>query len=221
MVRPNAGRARYRRAAGVHHRYHAVPARHGDIRRIFIGCREIAETRFGKPDPLPLHLGEVRIDQARLQDDGTGMHAHAARAIAVERFARSDGQRFDARRIARTARHVHFGSADAGGHAAMDIALQEADGFLARRVVAEGDVDMRVDQPRHRHHPAGIDRDVAIGGIAAGTDRSDLAVDHHDGVAGRDGRGDIAAEYLGNVENCNFHRIRPAPHSCAPPRRHG
>ena len=92
----------------------------------------------------------------------------------------------------------------------MDVAFEEADGLLPRRVIAERDVDMGIDQAGHGHHAAGIDRHLAIGSIAAGADRNDLAVVEDDGVARRDGRGDVAGENFRDIEDRNFHgRRRP------------
>ena len=43
----------------------------------------------------------------------------------------------------------------------MDVAREVAHGVLARREVAEGDVDLGVDQTRNRRRPAGVDHNVA------------------------------------------------------------
>ncbi len=43
----------------------------------------------------------------------------------------------------------------------MDVAFEKADGLLARRVIAERDVDVGVDEPGDGGRPVGIDDDVA------------------------------------------------------------
>src|SRR6266849_3935259 len=49
-------------------------------------------------------------DQPGLEDDRTGVDAHAARPIVEEAGARSEGKRLDTRRIFRPAWHMNFGS---------------------------------------------------------------------------------------------------------------
>ena len=88
------------------------------------------------------------------------MHAHAAGTIVGKAALRRDRERFDARRSLRPAGHVHLGRADRGGDAAVQVAFEKADGVLARRVVAEGDVHMRVDQAGDGRDAVGIDDDV-------------------------------------------------------------
>src|SRR5262249_21202227 len=134
-----------RRAAGVHHRYYAVRARHGDIGRVFVRRGEIAKTRFGEPHAFALHLGEIGVGQSGLEDDRAGVHAHAARPVALEGFVRGDGERLDAGRVARPPRHVHLRGADARRDATVNVAFEESDRLLPRRVIAERDVNVRVD----------------------------------------------------------------------------
>ena len=42
----------------------------------------------------------------------------------------------------------------------MQVAFEKADRALPRRIVAEGDMDVRVDKAGDRRHAAGIDDDV-------------------------------------------------------------
>ena len=68
----------------------------------------------------------------------------------------------------------------------MQIAFEIADRALARRVVAEGDVDMGIDQARDRGHAAGVDHDVAgldLGSVDAVPTLAILPSSHDDGVA--------------------------------------
>ena len=87
----------------------------------------------------------------------------------------------------------------------MCITLQKADGLLARRVVAEGNMDMQIDEAGHRHHAVGVDGHVAVRSIAAGSDREDFAVAHDDGVAGGDRRGDVPSKNFADIENRKLH----------------
>ena len=212
VIGPDAGRAWNGGTAGVHHGYHAVLARHGNIGRVFIGRCKIAKSRLGKPNALSLHLGEIIFGQPRLQDDRAGVNAHAARPVALEGFTRCYCQRLDAGRIARPARHMHFRRADARRHSAVNIAFEEADGFLARGIIAEGDVDMGIDQARHGHHARGVDGNVAAGDIAAAADRDQLSIGHEDRVARHNRCREIAAENFSDVEDGGLHRItQPCP----------
>ena len=78
----------------------------------------------------------------------------------LEALARGNGKRFDALRIAGPAGDVHFRGRDRGRRTAVDIALQKANRALARRVVPERDVHMRINEARDRGRPVRIDDDV-------------------------------------------------------------
>jgi hypothetical protein len=103
----------------------------------------------------------------------------------LEALARRDGERLHPFRIARAPLHMHLGRADRRGHAAMDVALQVTDGLLARRVVAEGDVDMGVDEAGNGGGASGVYNDIAALDVACGrrADGFDLLVLRDDGVA--------------------------------------
>ncbi len=197
----------------MHHRHHSVLPRHGDIRRVFVGRREVAESGLGQPDALLPHLGEIRLRESRLEDDRPGMHAHTAGTIHVEALTGGNGQGLDARRIAWTAGHMHFRRADAGGDAAVDVAFEEADGLLPRGVVAERDVDVGIDQARHRRHAARVDLHIVLTVAAAGSDGFDLASGEDDRVADGSGRGEIARQNLAEIEDRDLHSTTTA---CCP-----
>ena len=111
------------------------------------------------------------------------MHAHPARPVMLEALEGRDRQRLDPGGVLRPARHVHLGGGDRRGGATVDVAREVAHGVLARREVAEGDVDLGVDQPRNRRRPAGVDDDIA--GIDGGALHS---ADSFQNAVGRDKR---------------------------------
>ena len=75
-----------------------------------------------------------------------GMDAHPAGPIIFKAFEGGDGERLDAFGILRPPRHMDLARRNARGRAAVEIAFEETDGLLARRVIAEGVVDLAVDE---------------------------------------------------------------------------
>ena len=69
-----------------------------------------------------------------------------------------NGECLDAFGILRASCNVDFGGRDAGGGAAMDIAVEKSDRFLARRIVSKRVVDLRVDKTRHNEPAVEVDR---------------------------------------------------------------
>ncbi len=193
-----------------------MPFGHRHIGRVVVRRGEGTEAGLCQPHTLDRHVGKIIVSKTRFENDGTGMHAHAAWAVILERFARRDRERLDPRWIARPTRHVHFRCADAGRDAAMDIAFEEADRLLPGRVVAERDVDVGVDQTGHRHHTGRINGDVGICDIAAATDRGDLVAVDEDGVTGRDWLGEITRENCADIEDRKLHRVSLTSLPCAP-----
>ena len=163
----------------------------GDQSRRLLGHqRHVIVGGFTAPKPCQPHallreLQEIRSLEAGLQDHRAGDHAHAARPVVGKAALRRERQRLDALGVLRPARHVDLGGRDRGRRAAVEVAFEIADGALARRVVAEGDMDVRVDQPGDRRHAAGVDHHV--GGVhrlrRRGADRHDALAVADDGVA--------------------------------------
>src|SRR5262249_38599030 len=79
---------------------------------------------------------------------------------AAEERATRGRKRLDAFGPARAPRNVHFRGTDRSRHATVDVAFEIADGLLAWRIVAERDVDVRIDQAGNGSSPIGIDDDV-------------------------------------------------------------
>src|SRR5581483_11160904 len=180
----DARRTRNRRATRVHRCHHAVFLCPGDHRRVVVRRLHAAEAGLRQPHALLRDLLEVRLDQARLEDDRAGIDAHAARAQVLEALFRRYGERLDAFRILRPAGHVHFRGADGGRGAAVRIAFEEADRPLTRRPVAEGVVHLRVDQSRDGGCAVGVNHHVER--LQIGRRRSDggyFSIGHLDAVA--------------------------------------
>ena len=89
----------------------------------------------------------------------------------------------------------------------MQVAFQIADGALARRVVAEGDVDVGVDQAGDGRHAAGVDHDVgALDRLRRrGADRDDALAVGEDRVAGGERLAPIARDDLTEIDDRDFH----------------
>ena len=156
-----------------------------DQRHVVVGGLHRAEPGLRQPHAVLGKLGEIRLVEAGLENDRARVYPHAARAIGGEAALRGERQRLDAGDIARAAGDVDLGGRDRGGHAAMQVAFQVADRALARGIIAEGDVDMGVDQAGDRGGLVGIDDDIGALHLAragrAGGD--DTAVLHEDRVA--------------------------------------
>ena len=126
---------------------------------------------------------------------------------------RRDRQRLDALDVARPPRHVHLGGRDRGRGAAVQVAFEVADGALARRVVAEGDVHVRIDQARNRRHAAGVDHHVGALDRAGrrGADRDDALALGEDRVAGGERIAPVAGDDLPEIDDRDFHQFaRPS-----------
>ena len=148
MIAGDRAGARDRRAAGVAGGDQPGRLRVRHHRHIVVSGLHRAEAGFGQPHALLRQLAEVRRLQAGLQDHRAGDDLHAARAIVRKAALCRDRQRLDAFDVARPPRHVHLARRDRRRGAAVQVAFQIADGALARRVVAERDVHVAVDQAR-------------------------------------------------------------------------
>ena len=140
---------------------HAVLLGPGDHRRIFERRGESAKARLGKPHALARQFLEVALYKAGLQDHRSGANSHAAGTVVLEAFHRGDGQRLYAFRILRPAGHMHFGGGDRRRCSAVHVAFKKPDGALPRRVVAEGDVHMGIDEAGNGGGAVCVDHDVA------------------------------------------------------------
>ena len=89
----------------------------------------------------------------------------------------------------------------------MQVAFEIADRTLARCIVAEGDMNVGIDQARNRRHAAGIDDDIRglDRGRRGGTHAHDLAIVRDDGVT----RGERVTPVAGNdftqIDDRDFH----------------
>ena len=210
-----------RGAAGVQRREQAGLARIAHQRHIVVGRRDRAEAGLGEPHAVAVHVVEVGTGEAGLQDDGAAVHAHPPRPVMLEALEGRDRQRLDPGGVLRPARHMHLGGGDRRGGAAVDVAGEIAHGVLARREVAEGDVDLGIDQPRNRRRPAGVDDHVA--GIEGGcfhlADGHQPAVVGQQGIALDEGRAPVAGDDGAEIDDRGFHalpastpsRMRSAP----------
>jgi hypothetical protein len=160
--------SRDRAAARVAHHDEPGLARRPDERDVVHGRRHGAEAGLGQPDALGAQLGEVGRLQPGLEDDRPGVDGDPAGAVPGEAALGGDGQRLDAGGIRRAAGHVDLAGGDRPGRAAVQVALQEPDGLLARRVVAERDVHVRVDEPGDDASAARVEDLVVVGGIHVG-----------------------------------------------------
>ena len=207
MIAGDGAGARDRRAAGVAGGDQARRLGVGDQRDVIVGALDRAEARFRQPHALLRQLAKIGCLQARLKDHRAGDDAHAARPVVGKAALRGDCQRLDALDVAWPARHMHLRRRDRGRGAAVQVAFQIADGALARRVVAERDVDVRVDQAGDRRHAAGVDHHIgfAYGVGRRGADRCDaLAVDD-DRVAGCERLAPVAGNDLTEIDDGDFH----------------
>ena len=89
----------------------------------------------------------------------------------------------------------------------MQVAFEIADGALARRVVAEGDVDVGIDQARDRGGPVGVDDDVRALHLARadGADGNDPAFVHEDRVAVDERRMPVARDDAADIDDRGAH----------------
>ena len=193
----------------MHGGHHAEASRRAHQRRVIVRRGERAEPGLGEPDALPDEIGEIGLRQPRLEDHRARMDAHAARPIVEETGARRERQRLDAGGIRRPAGHVDLRGRDGRRRAAVQIAFEVADGALARRVIAEGDVHMAVDEAGDRGGAGGVHDHVAPGEIRVreAADRRDRSPVHQDAVGGNEGVGKVAADDRADVDDGAPHDI--------------
>ena len=152
-------------------------------------------------------FGEVAFVEARLKNDRAGMDSHAARAIGLETARRGNRERLDTNRILWTARHMDLGRRDRGRDAAVQITFQIADRLLPRRIIAEGNMDMAVDQAGNGGGAVGIDYDIRGTHVLRrqGADRLDKAIFTKNCIAGLQRRFPIAADDPADVYDGSLH----------------
>ena len=135
-----------------------------------------------------------------------------ARPVMLEALEGRDRQRLDPGGVLRPARHVHLGGGDRRGGAAVDVAREIAHGVLPRREVAEGDVDLGIDQPRNRRRPASVDDDIAgvDGGALHHADGFQNAVGGNERISVDEGLTPIARDDGAEVDDRDPHGWREA-----------
>ncbi len=218
MVAGDRARSRDRRSARVTGRDHAGRPGSRNQRCVLVSRLHGPEARLGKPHALAGNLLEVLGREPRLENDRARVHPHPTRPIRGKAALRGHRQRFHAFGILRPPRRVHFRCRYRRRHAAVQVAFQEPDGALARRVVAEGNVHVAVDQPRDRRRAVGIDDDVAgldLGGRRR-ADAGDAPAFGDDRVPHHQGRAPVARDDRCNVRDGDAHRAtrrRSAPTS--------
>jgi hypothetical protein len=193
-----------RGAAGVHHHLHAVglrPSSHprGDLRILHARDADLAD----EPHAGRGHLGEVRLGQAVLEQDGARVDLHAGGAQVLERAVRQDRERLHAGRVGGAPRQMGLAGRQHRGHAAVQVRVDPVELLLARREVAEDRVRVVVAQARGHGGSRGVDgrRDPGDVGAALAADRVDHAVAYDDRVTRRDGRLDVAGDDRADVRD--------------------
>jgi hypothetical protein len=166
-----------------------------------------AETGLGKAHAFLRQLNEVGILEARLQDHRTGDHPHAAGPQGGEATLRGDGKRLDPFHVARPSRHMHFRRGNAGGHPAMQVALEIPDGALARRVITEGDVHVGIDQSGNGGHAVGVDHHIGACHRLRGcrADGLDALAVGEDRVAVNERIAPVAGDDAAEIDDGNLH----------------
>ena len=160
VIGVDRGGARYRGAAGVAHDLDAMFLRRPDLGRHVGRLLEGAEADLGQPHAFSGHFRVVRLRQPRLHDHRAAIDPHAAGAEGLETALRRDRQRLQSRRVRRPAGNVNFARRNRAGDAAVDVAFEKPDGLLARGVIAEGGVDVGIDETGYHRHAADIDDEV-------------------------------------------------------------
>ena len=157
------------------------------------------------PQALSLHLLEVLLGQALLQDHGAAVDLHAGGTGVLEGLVGEDSHALGADGILGTAGHMALTGGDDGGDAAVQLSLNEADGLLTMTVVAHGDMDMGIEQAGSHGGTGSVDDLVGLhaAGDSLAADSRDLAVDNNDGVALSDRLCDVTGQDLANVLNHN------------------
>ena len=94
---------------------------------------------------------------------------------------------------------------------AVQIAFQIANHPLPRRVVAEGDVDVTVDQPGNCRAACGVDHHVAARGLRGGkgADRGDATILHQDAVSLGKRRFEVAGDDGAEIDDGSPHGVAP------------
>ena len=78
------------------------------------------------------------------------MHPHAARAQIVPAALGRDGQRLHGFDVVRRAGNMNLAGGDRSRRSSVKVVLQETHRGQTRRVIAKGDMHMRVDEARDR-----------------------------------------------------------------------
>ena len=124
--------------------------RRPDVRHAVLGLGVGAEPEFGQAHTDGVHLVEVVRAQAGGEQDRAGVDLHATGLVTVEGHARGDGHGLHGGGHLGKPGGVDLPGRDDPGDATVRVRLEEPDGLLARGVVAEHHVAVRVDE-RGRH----------------------------------------------------------------------
>ena len=207
MIAGDGAGARDRRAAGVAGGDEAGRLGVRDHRHVVVGGLDRAEAGLRQRHAPGRQLDEVLALQPGFENDRAGDHPHAARAVVGEAALRRQRQGFHALHVARTAGHVHLGGGDRGGDAAVQVAFEKTHRTLARRIVAEGDVDVGIDQAGDRGHAAGVDHHIGAlhRRCGRGADADDAAAIGDDGVALRMRIAPVARYDVSEIDDRGFH----------------
>src|SRR6185437_516778 len=144
----------------MHRRDHAPRAGPLDHWFVFVRRSESAEAGFSEPDALGPEVVEIGLRQTRLKDYRARVNPHSPRTPMLKTLQGGDRERLHPNRIFGATGYMDLGGSNCRCHPAVDVAFEEADGLLSRRVVAERDVNMRIDQTRNCNRACGIYHDV-------------------------------------------------------------
>src|SRR5260221_3763126 len=137
------------------------------------------------------------------------MDGHAPRTIGLKAFPGGDGQRLDPVWIPWPTWHMDLRRRDCRSRAAMDVTFEISDCLLPGRVIAERDVDVRVNQAGDKGRAAGVDHNVGGFDSRSGrcANRNDKAVFTNDGIARNDRITPIAGDDFSDVDDRDAHVV--------------
>src|SRR6185437_14715159 len=115
-------------------------------RLVFVGRSESAESGLGEPDALCLEVVEISFRQAGLKDYRARVNSHSPRTPLLKALRGCDRERLYPGGIFRPTGYMDLGGSNRRCHPAVHVAFKKADSLLPRRIIAERDVNVRIDQ---------------------------------------------------------------------------
>src|ERR1051326_7677017 len=146
-------------------RDHPILLRPGDQRNIVERGLDRPKSRFCEPHAFFSDFFEVLLAQAGFQDHGSCVNTHSTGPVLFVALQRRYRERLDSFTVRGPPGDVHLRCSYGCGDTAMDVTVKETHRFLARGIVAERVVNLRIDKSWNGGGAIRVNHDIATPGV--------------------------------------------------------